>query len=101
MTCSNFTGKCLFCEADASIGTLNSCETFRLDQRIRKIARKLGDEKLLAKLSEGDLVAIETKYHLNCLTKLYNRYHNYVSKTKSCEKSDQLEIIRGMAFFWK
>ena len=33
----------------------------------------LGDDKLIAKLSEGDMLAIEAKYHPSCLCKLYSR----------------------------
>ena len=32
------------------------------------------DSKLLAKLSEGDMTATETKYHKNCLTNMYNKF---------------------------
>ena len=32
----------------------------------------MGDTNLLAKLSAGDLVAIEMKYHLKCLISLYS-----------------------------
>lgn len=39
---------------------------------MRKILHKLGDAKLLVKLSEGGKVAVEGVYHSNCLKKLYN-----------------------------
>jgi hypothetical protein len=44
-----------------------------VDARVREYATALQDQKLLAKLSEGDLVAIEAKYHPACLVLLYNR----------------------------
>ena len=37
----------------------------------RLCAVKLGDEQLLAKLSTGDLVTQEAKYHTRCLVTLY------------------------------
>ena len=33
----------------------------------------MNDSKLIAKLSTGDLIAVEAKYHVACLVKLYNR----------------------------
>ena len=33
----------------------------------------LGDDKLVAKLSEGDMPAIEVKYHPSCLCRLYSK----------------------------
>ena len=52
------------------------CFFFKKDGRVRDAALLLSDEKLLAKLSEGDLVAIEAKYHKSCLASLYNRVRN-------------------------
>ena len=36
-------------------------------------ATLIGDMQLLGRLSAGDMVALEAKYHTNCLLKLYNR----------------------------
>ena len=45
------------------------------------------DEELLAKLSEGDLVATEACYHSTCLTTLYNKVHAInSSKSENEEK---------------
>ena len=41
--------------------------TLKLDKRVRDAATKLLDEKLIARLSEGDLVATEACYHKTCL----------------------------------
>ena len=40
---------------------------------MRGAETRLSDERLLAKLSDGGLVAIESRYHKSCLTALYNR----------------------------
>ncbi|MGH0155331.1 UNVERIFIED_CONTAM: hypothetical protein FKN15_029329 [Acipenser sinensis] len=34
---------------------------------------EIQDTALLAKLAPGDMIALEAKYHLKCLVKLYNR----------------------------
>ena len=42
--------------------------TLKLDSTVRKTVIQLGDSKLLAKLSEGDMIAIDARYHKQCLT---------------------------------
>ena len=42
--------------------------TSKLDSNVRKTVIQLGDSKLLAKLSEGDMIAIDARYHKQCLT---------------------------------
>ena len=49
------------------------------------IAIELADNKLLAKLNEGDMVATEAVYHLKCLYGLYNKYWSFC-KTSFREK---------------
>ena len=44
-----------------------------LDRRVKECAMALGDSRLLAKLANGDMIAIEAKYHASCLAQLYNR----------------------------
>ena len=55
-------------------GKLHECATKKLDEDLRKMAIKLQDTALLARISGGDLVAIEAKYHLDCLTRYRNKY---------------------------
>ena len=62
---------CFFC--DDTTGNLTKVETMSLDTRVRQIAKELRDTKLLAKLSGGDMVAIDAQYHLRCLAAFYNR----------------------------
>ena len=40
------------------------------------MATELEDSALLAKPDGGDLIALEAKYHLACLTKLRNRHRS-------------------------
>ncbi len=42
------------------------------------MATEMNDTSLLVKLADGDLVAIEAKYHFACLTKYRNRYRSHV-----------------------
>ncbi|KAG0712855.1 hypothetical protein GWK47_017487 [Chionoecetes opilio] len=44
----------------------------KLSDRGDQCAQKLQDQELIAKLSSGDLVAQDAKYHAPCLVKLYN-----------------------------
>ena len=51
---------CFFC--DDTTGSLTKVETVSLDSHVRQIAEGLRDTKLLAKLSGGDMVAIDAQY---------------------------------------
>ena len=53
-----------------------------LDKRLNDCVQTLNDEKLMAKLSGGDAIAQELKYHPTCLVGLYNREraHRHVDK---------------------
>lgn len=57
---------CIFCSQVT--GKLHRCSTMRLDNELRKMAMEMQDTMLLARISSGDLVAIEAKYHYNCLS---------------------------------
>ena len=56
-----------------SDGCLRDASSFVIDRRVRQAAVLLGDDKLVAKLSGGDMPPIEAKYHPICLCKLYSR----------------------------
>ena len=44
---------------------MHEAATFQIDKRVRACAVQLEDTELLAKLSTGDMVALEAKYHSN------------------------------------
>ena len=72
---------CFFCtEIEENEENLHQCQTFSLNDKIRRIASDLADYELLAKLSGGDMIATEAKYHLKCLTDLYNRHRSFQKK---------------------
>ena len=62
---------CYFCEGMSE--PLRAASTYKVDDRVRKSALALQDGKLLAKLSAGDMMAQDAKYHPLCLASLYKR----------------------------
>ena len=84
---------CFFCGKCAAGDVLRNASTFEVDTHVRQCALKLQDKPLLAKLSAGDLIAQEAKYHPQCLTSLYNKARD----TKEPESSLD-DINHGIAF---
>ncbi|KAL9964939.1 hypothetical protein ACROYT_G028655 [Oculina patagonica] len=71
--CSKNTSLACFICDECDGRALHSASTYGLDDRVRECASLLNDEKLIAKLSEGDLISLDAKYHLQCLSKLYRK----------------------------
>ena len=69
--------------------------TFCLDSRVRQCALDLQDQRLLAKLSAGDIVAQEAKYHAPCLASLYNRAA--ALQEQADDDDDDNKISHGIA----
>ena len=65
--------------------------TMQLDKKLNECAQNLNDGSLLAKLSGGDAIAQELKYHVGCLTDLYNRERTHFRMTKKQERYETLE----------
>ena len=65
--------QCFFCDEYDSPSNLHSASTLDVDKKVRECAALLNERKLIAKLSVGDLIAIEAKYHAKCLVALYNQ----------------------------
>lgn len=93
-TAKNFQPKCLFCDQEDNMDRLTKAQTLELDRKVRDVANQLCDEVLLAKLSEGDMIAIEAVYHKTCLTALYNRLRE--SKTSQAKIDSESVIIEGI-----
>jgi len=68
---------CLFCKCDGKSEQLHEFSTFNADKSVRVMATEMNDTSVLVDLADGDLVAIEAKYHLACLTKYRNRYRSH------------------------
>ena len=63
---------CFFC-GESCTETLHGIATYQVDARARKCAAQVVDNKILARLSMGAMVALEAKYHSKCLLALYYR----------------------------
>ena len=67
------TSVCFFCDKGDEDERLRNASTANIDATVRECATQLRDTKLLARLSSGDMVAIDAVYHLSCMVKLRNR----------------------------
>ena len=88
--------QCFLCDEDvASAPDKRAGMAMTLNERLKKCAKTLNDGKLLARLSGGDIVAQEFKYHLSCLNALYNkeRVHLSAIKKQTQEHKNEAEII--------
>ena len=63
--------------------------------RISKIAHEMNFDKLLRKLSVGNMVATEAKYHRTCLIKFYNSYRKHNNDKR--EQANK-QLMEGIAF---
>lgn len=86
---------CFFCEKNYNISGLQAASTTGIDQNVCECALELQDGKLLAKLAAGDMVALQAKYHLNCLVALYNRRRQIMTSQLGDSKEKKLQ---GLAF---
>ena len=57
---NNFTPTCFFCEKDDRDMELHLCQTFQVQWKVEEIAQEIENTKVLAELSAGDMIAIET-----------------------------------------
>ena len=62
--------------------------TAQIDANVRKMATELRDTRLLAKLSSGDMTAIDAVHHKQCLTAFCNRHRTFVRKEDRKEYPD-------------
>lgn len=69
---------CIFCGSGDE--ELHQVTTLGEDENVRMMATELQDTERLAKLSSGDMIAIECVYHRKCMTSLKNRYKSLVRK---------------------
>jgi hypothetical protein len=60
----------------------------QLNDKFNPCAQNLQDEKLLAKLSIGDAVAQELKYHAGCLTVLCNWERSALKKKQTDDEGN-------------
>lgn len=80
--------ECFICEKPSSRSELHETMTMKINTRLHQCATNLQDKKLLAKLSAGDVVAQELKYHGGCLKALYNKERAHLSSLKKLQSED-------------
>ena len=91
--------RCFFCDETGDEETLFNASTFSIDSHLREWAEILCDEALLAKLSRGDVMALEAKYHKPCLTSLYNRVVSHKRRELKQDRETGTEkIIESIVF---
>ena len=83
-----------FCDLEDREENLHTATTFQLNKKVKHAAIKTGNEKIMAKLSEGDMVATEAVYHQKCLISLYNAQRS--CRTKECKTENQGSLIYGI-----
>ena len=88
---------CFFCGAVDSPLNLHAAFTLEVDEKVRECALLLKNNNLIAKLSAGDLIAIEVRYHAKCLVGLYNRARQSNSPTTKRTVKSQVDLD-GLAF---
>ena len=76
---------CFFCGESDGKKELHEAATFKLNKNVKKAATLIGDMQLLGRLSSGDMIAQDAKYHTNCLLRLYSR----VRACKTDEKNEE------------
>ena len=86
----------LFLCESAGKEALHETSTFQLDKNVRSGVTLIGDMQLLGHLSAGNMVALEAKYHTNCLLKLYNRAR--ACKNNANNETNKDATISGTVF---
>lgn len=81
---------CFFCDLPAGKKGLHEVTMFDVDTRVKECALALSDHRLLAKLAVGDMIALEAKYHVDCLNKLYNQ-------RRSLERQQYRQLKAGVS----
>ena len=76
---------CFLCDKISSASELSQVMTMHTNNRLHECAHTLNDGKLLAKLSGGDAIAQELKYHPACLACLYNREKLHLRRLESLQ----------------
>ena len=80
----------LFCEKVADRSGLHIAQTLTLDANVQRHAELLQDQELNQKLRPRDVVAMEAKYHKNCLAAFYMR--KSVSHSENADGNSETEL---------
>ena len=86
---------CFFCDQRAAQkDPLHKASSFGMNSRVRRCALALQDHALIAKLSAGDMIAIDAMYHLSCLASLYKKES---ALYKEDNENDFIKQAKGIA----
>ena len=69
--------------------------TLGIHAKVLSSAKILRDTVLLAKLSVGDMVAIDAVYHLRCLASLYRRAHSVRKETQEHDDTSKFGALQA------
>ena len=100
----NFQPKCLFCDREDSGENLTQVHTFELDRKVHDAASQLCEENLLARLSEGDMIAVEALYDKTRLSALCNRLgelRSFRPKADSDNASIEGSVLAKILYYLK
>lgn len=90
--------KCFLCDKSSEDDDLHEVSTFDADKNIRTMITELNDTTLMTRIVGGDLMAIEAKYHLQCLVKLRNRYRSHGRKASQTPENTDEKMNESRAF---
>ena len=62
------------------------------------MATELQDSSLLVRISEGGLIAIETKFHFSCLSTFKNKHESAQRAQNTSTNSQECELIQAQVF---
>ena len=91
---NSFENNCLFCNKEDSKENLRQVMTFKLDVRVRHGAKMLNDFDLLTEIVDGDMVAMEKKYHNHCLCAFYEKVNNVTNNEIQMENDNDCVFYR-------
>lgn len=89
-------GLCFFCQKSSEKDRLHEVSTLVTDRRVRECAALVEDDDLLRRLSGGDMIVLESKYHAKCLASLY--YRASTVQTGQDEANNLDNMPHGIAF---
>ena len=81
--------ECFLCEEEGA--EVREAMTMKLNKKVNECAKTISDGKLLAKLTAGDVVAQELKYHPTCLVVLYTCERALLHELKELKKTEEIE----------
>lgn len=65
--------QCIFCGKGNENNKLHTASSAKIDEHVRIHAQNILDREIMAKLSSGDMTAIDARYHDICLASFYNK----------------------------